>query len=641
MKRNPSALLGLCAAILLLSVAAAHAAIPTASYTATLNQSALKPGSTAVVALVVEINAGLHAQSHTPLADNLIKFEVKTDENAAAEFLPTVYPAGVVETFADLGPQSVYTGRVVIYIPLRVKGNAPPGDITLSGKLTWQACNDHVCFPPERNKPFMVQTKIVGAGDVVQPADPSLFAGFDASVFASSATTAAAVTVPGGVAATQPARSTTMPAVTVSSGGTSVSLFGHSLDLQDHSFLLAAVVAFFAGIIFNVVPCVLPVLPVKAIGFYEASQHNRGRTILLGLVFSLGLIAIFAALGMVVLLSKSVLGHQISWGQQFSYPWFVWGVALVLAVLGFGMLGAFSVELPTSIYGLDFRHDTLSGNFLWGALTALLSTPCTAPLFPPVLGYAILLPKIEGFLLLIIVGAGMASPYLVLSAFPELARRFPRTGQVSELVKQMMGFLLLGSAAFFAGLELVGEPNQWWIVFAVVVWGCLYLVIRSGQIFKSAMALYIITALAVAITAGALVLCLRLTDLLQPHGDVGSTTSIQWQPYTPEALASARAANVPVLIDFTASWCLNCKYVENTVYRDSRAIEALRKHNVLTLKADLTEHDAVGYTLLNQLGSEGIPYTAIYLPGATHPVGLASIYTTDTLLEILERGKGN
>jgi thiol:disulfide interchange protein DsbD len=342
---------------------------------------------------------------------------------------------------------------------------------------------------------------------------------------------------------------------------------------------------------------------------------------------------------MVVLLSKSIFGSQITWGQQFSYPWFVWGVAAVLGALGFGMLGAFSVNLPTSIYGLDFRHDTLSGNFLWGCLTAVLSTPCTAPLFPPVLGYALTLPRIEGFLLVTIVGCGMASPYLLLSAFPEVARRFPRTGAFSELVKQMMGFLMLGSAAFFAGLELVGEPNQWWVVFAVAVWACLYLVARTTQIAKSSTALYISTFMAVAILGGSLVLALRLTDAF-PAQSGTSDNQVTWATYSPHALADARASHKIVLVDFTANWCLNCKYVESTVYHDPRTLNALRHLGVVTMKADLTDHDAPGWELRNQLGSEGIPYTAVYLPDAAQPVGLASIYTTDTLLNVLNGGAG-
>jgi len=598
-----------------------------ADVSAALNFSGLHPGQTAMIAVVVTVHDGLHAQSHTPLDANLIPFQLKPDANTSADFLDAVYPPGEVHDY-EAGKMSVYTGKVIAYLPIRVKPEAATGAITLSGVVNLQACTEKSCYAPENEK-WTIQTTIVPADQATTSANAELFAGAPAFPASTNVASAAVSTQPATPAVAPPS----MPAATVASGQTTVSLFGFSFDLHDHSPLLAVAVAFLAGIIFNVVPCVLPVLPVKAIGFYEASQHSRARSLLLGFVFSLGLVALFAALGMVVILSKSLFGHQITWGQQFSYPWFVWGVALVLGVLGFGMLGAFSMQLPTSVYGLDFRHDTLSGNFLWGGLTAILSTPCTAPLFPPVLGYALGLPRIEGFILVTTVGCGMASPYLVLSAFPELARRFPRTGAVSELVKQMMGFLMLGAAAFFAGLELVGEPNQWWVVFAVAVWASLYLVVRTPQIAKSAGASYLSTFLAVAICGSSLVLALRLTGSLPTA--TAATEGVKWADYSPDALAAARASGKPVIVDFTANWCLNCKYVETTVYRDPRTLDAVKNMGIVTLKADLTDHSAPGWKLLDDLKSDGIPFTAIYLPGAQQPVGLASIYTTETLLGVL------
>jgi thiol:disulfide interchange protein len=606
----------------------AVAARQSADVSTKLNASALQPGHPAAIAIVVDVHPTLHLQSHTPLDDSLIKFEIKPDPNPQIDFHDPIYPTPEINNYAALGKLSVYTGHVIFYLPFTVKPDAPPGLITITGRLTLQACNEGTCFPPE-HPTFTVQTSIVPADQTVTSTNADTFAGLTTT------------------SATQPIEPTTEPIaasaeVSTASGGTTVSLFGHSIDLQNHSVGMAALVAFLAGIIFNVVPCVLPVLPVKAVGFYEASQHNRARTILLGLVFSLGLVAIFAGLGMVVLLSKSIFGKQFTWGQWFSYPAFVWGMAIFLACLGFGMMGAFSVNLPTSIYGLDFRHDTLVGNFLWGSLTALLSTPCTAPLFPPVLVFALTLPRFEGFFLVTFVGCGMASPYLILSAFPELARRFPRTGAFSELFKQMMGFLLLGSASFFAGLELFGQPNQWWVVFAVTVWACLYMVIRAAQISKTPASLYIATGLAVAIGGGALRLTLGLTDVLAANSaSMASVPAVNWVPYTPDALADARKNHQIVLIDFTADWCLNCKYIETTVYRDPTAIDVLHKLNVLTLRADLTNSDAIGWQLHEQLGANGIPFTAIYLPDAAQPVGLSSIYTTPTLLNVLNSSSAN
>jgi thiol:disulfide interchange protein len=593
-----------------LAVGQANAA-SSADVSAALNVSALRPGAPAMLAVVVNVHPGLHVQSHQPLDPSLIAFELKTDSNPAVGFLSPIYPPPQLQTYAALGQLSVYTDQFIVYLPVTVKDAAAPGPVTLSGRLTLQACTESSCFPPEHPK-FSVTTNIVAASAAVQPVNAELFA-------------SAPTTAPAPAPAPQPA----MPAVTIASGQTTISFFGLEVDLSEHSGLLVALVAFAAGIIFNIVPCVLPVLPVKAIGFYEASKHSRARSLLLGLVFSLGLVAVFATLGMLVLLSKSLFGTQVAWGQEFANPWFVWPLTVVLAALGFGMMGAFSARLPTSLYGLDFRHDTIGGNFLWGGLTAILSAPCTAPLFPPVLFYAATLSRVEGFLLVTTVGCGMASPYLLLSAFPEVARRFPRTGAVSELVKQMMGFLLLGTAAFFAGQRLVGEPKQWWFVFAVVACASLYLVVRTPRVSKSVGAICFAMALAIAMSAGALLLTLRLT----------APDAVDWKPYTPEVLADARAAGRPVLVDFTADWCLNCKYVELTVFRDRRTVDAIGAMNVLTLKADLSNDDAVGWPLERQLTSNGIPFTAIYLPRVEQPVGLASIYTTDTLLGVLNRGQ--
>ena len=158
----------------------------TATYFAKLNASALPAGQTAVLAIVTDIAPGLHAQSHAPLESYLIKFEVTPDPNPAVEFLDPIYPPGTLENFPGLGQQSVYTGRVIVYVPMRIKSNAPLGDTTISGKLTWQACNDTSCFAPQRQQPFTMNTTVLAAGEPVTPTDAPLFSGFDPGVFNSS-----------------------------------------------------------------------------------------------------------------------------------------------------------------------------------------------------------------------------------------------------------------------------------------------------------------------------------------------------------------------------------------------------------------------------------------------------------------------
>ncbi len=256
------------------------AAPQTATYSAILNTSSLQVGQTAVAAVVVDIKPGLHAQSHTPLTGtgvNYIKFEVKPDANPNIDFLDPIYPSATIENFPALGPQSVYTGEVIIYLPMRVKTAAAVGDLSISGKLTWQACNDHSCFPPSRNQPFTIATRIVPASELVTPANVSLFSNFDPRIFA-----------------TGPA--TPPPAPT----GTTVDFFGRTFELGSSNVPLALGIALVVGVLFNLMPCVLPVVPLKAIGFFEVSRHNRAKCLMLGAVFSLGVIAVFAALAVLI-----------------------------------------------------------------------------------------------------------------------------------------------------------------------------------------------------------------------------------------------------------------------------------------------------------------------------------------------------
>src|SRR5439155_23644025 len=236
-------------------------------------------------------------------------------------------------------------------------------------------------------------------------------------------------------------------------------------------------------------------VPLKALGFYEVSQHNRAKSVLLGAVFSAGLIASFALLGLFVVGLKGT-EYQLNWGELFTKTWFRASIVTILVVMAVGTFGVFSVNVPTSVYRFTPRHDTYVGNFLFGILTAALSTPCTFGMFVGLLTWALAQPsRFVGGSLLTMVGVGMAFPYLVLSAFPELARRFPRTGPWAELVKQMMGFLLLGTAVYFARpfIEKLVRPSQnnhlasdvfWWTLFGVVAVAGVYLLVRTMKFAK-------------------------------------------------------------------------------------------------------------------------------------------------------------
>ena len=590
-------------ACLLLAVNSALAAPPAARVEVHLNVNALQPGQQAAMAVVITIPDGLHSQSHTPTSVDYIPLTLTVEPAAGLGMLSVVYPPGKNVTYPQLGSLNVYDGQVIAYVPLTVDANAQPGALQLSGKVNLQMCNQQSCFAPT-HVPFKLETQIVATSVQTAPVNAELFSDFDPRVFATSATQMA-----------EP------PAA--SPAGADIQLFGWSFMLAGGAYTLAFTIAFCVGVIFNLMPCVLPVVPLKALGFYEASQHNRARCFLLGVVFSLGLLSVFAVLAFLVV----VQGHL--WGELFSSGWFVWSIVTILIVMAAGQLGAYAVVLPQQVYSYVPNHSSLTGNFLFGGFTAILSTPCTAPMFVGLLIWAAQQPTWLGIALVMTVGLGMAIPYLVLAAFPELGRKLPRTGAGSELVKQFMGFLLLAVAAYFAFGRLTEGNSYLWAVFAVVAAGCIFLVVRTVTLTHNTRGITASTVIATILTSAMLYFTLSLTAQGQHR--------IAWKPFSQEALEQALQTNQPVLLEFTANWCANCKELESRVFTDARISQTIRDLHVLPLRADLTRASAPGWVKLKQINpSGGIPLTVIYSPTLKKPIQLSSIYTTENLVTALK-----
>jgi thiol:disulfide interchange protein DsbD len=568
-----------------------------------LNYDQLHPGQQAVIAITVSIPADLHSQSNTPTEPTYIPFSITPDAVANVTFLPVTYPKGHDVTYPDLGPLNVYTGRVTAYLPLQL-GQVPPGPLRITGRLQIQLCNDQTCFEPFRGAkaiPFSVETTVVPPGEPASPTNADLFANFDPRIF----TTLNAAQPP-------PAE---------------IQFLGYTFALPAHSYLIAFALAFVIGIIFNLMPCVLPVLPLKALGFYEASQHNRPRCFLLGLIFSLGMLAIFALLAVLIIIENQ------AWGELFAKSWFVWSITAILLVMALGQLGLFAIVLPNSVYNFVPTHSSFGGNFLFGGFTAILSTPCTAPMFVGLLAWSASQPQWIGVAAILTVGLGMASPYLLLAAFPDLTRKLPRTGPWSELLKQFMAFLLLAVAAWFAAGRLVTGNSYLWIVFAIIAAGSIFLIIRTAQISRPPR---------LPSTAISTVIALLLTGIMFFVTRNLTRESITWQPYTPDALESALNSHRPVMLEFTANWCANCKELESRVFTSPRVLSAIGDLNVVPLRADLTEEDAPGWPKLRAINpAGGIPLTLIYFPGQKEPIQLSSLYTTDNLLSALRSSPAN
>lgn len=583
-----------------------------------LNFERVQPGQQVVVAIVLDVEPGYHAQSNKPIQDFLIPFGIKEVSVETGTAYEPIYARGHIENYpalvmpGDKGDLSVYTGRAVHYVPIQVSADAKDGStLAIRGKVTVQICDDQNCFPPQ-DQEWAVSVPVVAAGAPVTAVNESLYNDFDPTIWSTLQPAA-----PAGVAGLS-------TAATNADDGATVSMFGWEINLTTAGVWAVLPLAFIAGIIFNVVPCVLPVLPLKAMGFYEVAQHNRAKCLALGIAFSLGIALTFATLAVLVLVLRVV-----DWGQLFSQPWFAASIGLILVVMALYQFGVLEFALPSGAYAFTPRHDTYTGNVLFGILTAVLSTPCTFGLFAGLLVWALAQPAWLGVSAVTITGVGMAFPYLVLSAFPGLARNFPRTGPWSEVVKQAMGFLLLAIAAYFVRPLLPDQwrgPAYWWVIFGFIALGGAYATLRATQIAKGRATPIVVTAL----------ISLMIVAPLAAVTHSLANPPAGWTKYTPEAFAAALAADKPVLVKFTADWCANCQTVEHMVFGTQEEMDAWRDRGLTLIKADLTKPDAAGWPLLRELHPVGaIPFTAVYLPGADQPRKLPGIYGADDLTAVL------
>ncbi len=591
------------------------------------SHNAIRPGETAVLAVTLEIAPGLHLNAHEVSDPMLVPTKVDVQSPEGLGVGEPIHPPGEDKAFAFVDPPlSVYEANVRVLVPVTADEDAAAGERRVTIKASWQACTDRECFLPDQRT---VQTTIVVA-------DPDAVANvIDAALMA--AYTSATGEPPG---APTPESATLEPA----KARAEFDFLGTRFDVAGAGWAGVAMVsllALVAGVLLNFTPCVLPVVPIKVISLQQHADDRR-RAVLLGLSFSAGIVACFAVLGLLAF--GLVVGvERMQWGQMFSIPWVSATFGAIVALLGLGMMGLFTTGLPKWVYAVNPKLDTHTGSFLFGVLTAVLSTPCTAPLFPGAMFWAITQPPAVGMAVFVAAGVGMALPYQLLLINPRWLDRLPRTGPGSELIKQVMGLLLVAVALFFFGQMGKGlgwwGPTYWWLVQDGIVIAMAWLAIRTFQITPKWN--WRIAALGVTLlgTLGGLYLGHTFGQPASPAAaGPAQKASGGWRTFSPEAFAEARAAGKIVVLEFTADWCLNCKALEAAVLRTDAVTSRLFAEDVAAIRIDLTSRaNQAGWDKLAQLGSRGIPLTAIYHPGQDKPILLSSIYTAQSLLDAIDQ----
>jgi thiol:disulfide interchange protein DsbD len=298
------------------------------------------------------------------------------------------------------------------------------------------------------------------------------------------------------------------------------------------------------------------------------------------------------------------------------------------------MCGLFNIQLPQFVYRINPRHDSVAGSFGFGVMTAVLSTPCTAPFMGSAAAWAAGQHPATTLTTFAAIGSGMALPYLLLSIWPALVDRMPRTGPANVLIKQVMGLLLLAAAAYFIGVGLSGwwvDPPAppsvayWWPVMGLIAAAGVWMGIATWRITSSAAKRGVFVTLGVVMLAASVYGAVRLTD----------PGPIAWAYYTAQRFDGALRDGNVVVMDFTAEWCLNCKWLERNVLDDPRVTGALRGENVVPMKVDLTGNNEEGNRKLKEVGRLTIPLLVIFAPDGRE-VFKSDFYTADQVVRAID-----
>jgi thiol:disulfide interchange protein DsbD len=420
------------------------------------------------------------------------------------------------------------------------------------------------------------------------------------------------------------------------------------LGVSGH-FLKMLLYAFLGGLILNVMPCVLPVIALKILGFVNQSRETRQRIRIFGLLYAGGILVSFLLLAGIVI-GVQAAGRRASWGMQFGNPQFLVVVCALVTLVALNLFGVFEVVLGGRVMGAAGElaaREGKAGAFFNGVLATLLATPCTAPFLGSALGFAFFQPPAFIALFFLTVGAGLAAPYVILSWQPGWLKFLPKPGAWMVRLKVAMGFPMLATAVwlFFMVVRHYDKRSLWLGLFLVLMAMAAWIYgefVQRGRSHKG-LALMITLALLVGGYVYALEHQLRWRSPVSVRNDAESLQEtpdgIPWRKWSPQAVDRARAEGKVVLVDFTADWCLIC-YANQKLSLEIRSVRAqLEKINAATLLADYTKPAAAPEITdeLNRFGRAGVPLVLVY-PRQTNrpPIVLPEWLTPQIVLHALE-----
>jgi thiol:disulfide interchange protein DsbD len=659
-----------------------------------------KPGSTVLAGIELRMEPDWHTYWKNP-GDSGSATEVKWQLPSGVKAGPLQWP--LPKKFTDSGLTTyIYEDRVVLLVPLTVSQDIALGPLQLKAGLTWLECKTS-CIPGDQeieatltigseSKPSKDaellrswQEKMPKPGDKLNASASWEPGGNETSrrvVIEWSSTAKDADFLPdtsesyevqspterlssdqGTVRLRKEVKKLagdwpkSLPGVLVEGSGKEQ--VGYEVNIKFKAASTASVparplaltllYAFLGGLILNVMPCVLPVIALKILGFVNQAKDAPRVVRKLSLIYTLGVLTSFLVLAGFVSGLKAA-GKSVGWGFQFDNPYFLVLMTALVTLIALNLFGVFEVTLGGKTMGaaadLSSRHGA-SGAFFNGFLATVLATSCTAPFLAAAVGFAFFQKPLTVVIVLLTVGVGLAAPYLVLSWYPAWLRFLPKPGPWMEKFKVAMGFPMLGAGIWLCSLLTIhyGERAWWMALFlvflAVAAWVYGTFVQRGFQ--RRGLAAIVSLILLLAGYAYAIENKLRWREPLgeSASGPVAIETprGIAWRKWSSEAVDNARASGHPVVVDFTAKWCPTCNTIVKPTLESHSVQQKLQEVNAVALLANYSRHPPEITRELQRFGRAGVPLVLVYPRDPAAEPMVFDLVTTGTLLDALDRAK--
>ncbi len=401
--------------------------------------------------------------------------------------------------------------------------------------------------------------------------------------------------------------------------------------IETTTFWGALLLALLGGLILNLMPCVLPVLSLKALSLAETSESPQSARHH-ALWYTAGVMSSFAIVGLVVI-GLSSGGKMLGWGVQLQQPVIVALLAYVMVVLGLSLSGVITLGAGLSNLGGNLAGASgAKGDFFTGVLAVVVASPCTAPFMSTALAFAFAQPAWIALMVFLVMGLGLALPFLIIGFVPGLAHRLPKPGAWMETLKQILAFPLYLTAVWLAwvlGQQRGADAMALWMAGALALAAGLWWWER-GRYAEARVSRLLVTIVLVALS----IFAVYSIHQLRASSRVAATAGIS-APYSADALARLRAEGKPVLVNMTADWCLSCKVNERTTLGTDAFVELLKSTGTVYLKGDWTNEDPEITDFLTAHQSVGVPLY-VYFPADGGPAEkLPAVLTPKMIAETL------